>query len=250
MNNLDAGSKSTKREVLSLRNIFPSLITITSMLLGLFAIRQGVQNHPVEAIQLILISSILDALDGRIARMLKAVSNFGGELDSFSDFVTFGVAPAFIVYYCYLYNIYPLGWIVVCIFPIAAMIRLARFNVQNVHQNTDAKSAHSFFTGVPAPAGALLLLMPFYLSIGLNVVLPDYIICIYCLAMALLMVSTLPTLSLKKIRIRKANLPMLTVLVTILVLLLVYYTWMLLFIAGLLYLATIPLTCYLSWKHK
>lgn len=234
----------------SLRKAFPSLITITAMLLGLFAIREAVQNNPVEAIKLILIAAILDALDGRIARMLKSVSSFGGELDSFSDFVSFGVAPAFILYYCALYQIYPLGWISVCIFPIASMIRLARFNVQSVKSVASKQVLDTFFTGVPAPAGALLLFMPFYLSVGFNLVLPLSIVCLYCAVVSILMVSTIPTVSLKKLRIPKAYLSPFIILVSGLVMLLIYYTWRVLLIAGALYLLSMPLTCLIARRLK
>lgn len=231
----------------SIIKTIPSLFTITSLLLGLFAINMAIDNNPILAIYLILVAGLFDLLDGRIARMLKATTDFGGELDSLSDFTTFGVAPAFIMYYCMLYDTYPLGWISICLFVVAALLRLARFNVLSKNPSNYS----NYFMGIPVPAGAILLFLPFYLSIGFNITLNNIVVTIYCLILSLLMISAIPTISTKKIKLNKNLLPLAIALATLLILLLIYYTWVVLLISSILYMLSIPVTaikCMLCYK--
>jgi len=157
-----------------------------------------------DAVYAILASALLDGLDGRIARMLRSTSKFGAELDSLSDFVSFGVAPAFLLYGWNLHSIHSLGWLAVLVFAIAGALRLARFNVMLATEKPAWQG--NFFTGVPIPAGAIAVLLPLYLDeVGIEVpaqLAP--VIVIYVVLIAALMVSRVPTFSGKKLgRIRR-----------------------------------------------
>lgn len=231
---------------LSIVKAFPSLLTITSLLLGLFAIDSAVNNNPILSIYLILLASICDLLDGRIARVLKVTSDFGGELDSLSDFITFGVAPAFVMYYCLLYNDYPLGWISICLYIVAAILRLARFNVLN--KTSDSYS--NYFSGIPVPAAAGLLFLPFYLTFGFNITINTTLVCIYSIIIALLMISAIPTISTKNMKLSKNLFHIHISLLTVIILCLIYYTWVVMLFCALIYIASIPVTIFLSFFNK
>lgn len=231
---------------LSIVKAIPSLLTITSLLLGLFAIDSAVNNNPMLSVYLILLASIFDLLDGRLARALKVTSDFGGELDSLSDFITFGVAPAFVMYYCVLYNDYPFGWISICLYIVASVLRLARFNV--VSKNSNSYSKH--FTGIPVPAAAGLLFLPFYLTFGFNTTVNNTIICVYTIIIAVLMISSIPTFSTKHMKLSKNWLHIYISLVTVFILCLIYYTWFVMLFCAIIYIATIPITIVMNIFSK
>lgn len=232
----------------NLYKVIPSFITIISLFLGLTAIRYAVDNDLGRAINLILLASVFDLLDGRIARMLNATTKFGGELDSLCDFSTFGVAPALIMYYGCLYQSYPLGWVTVCFFVVANILRLARFNIMN----NDKVNKHysKFFMGVPVPAGALLSLIPFCLNIRFNININPYYFIIYIFFISVLMVSNIPTLSTKKIHFNKFLLPLITAVLFLFVMILIYYTYTTLIVCALIYLLSIPVTLCLFIYNK
>ena len=180
----------------SFRVIAPNLITLLALCLGLSAIRLAYEGRLEPAAYAIVVAAVLDGVDGRVARLLKGTSRFGAELDSLSDFVNFGVAPALILYGFLLHQLRSIGWIVALVFAIAAALRLARFNVM-IDDPHRPEWQKNFFVGMAAPAGATTALLPLYLHfLGLPVNQPVAAVAlVYVLAIALLMVSTVPTYS-------------------------------------------------------
>jgi CDP-diacylglycerol--serine O-phosphatidyltransferase len=185
-----------------LRLLLPNLVTLLALCLGLTAIRFSLEDRIEWAVMAIALAAILDGLDGRIARALKGTSRFGAELDSLADFVDFGVAPALVLYIFGLNQMKSLGWFAALIFAIACALRLARFNVMLDDPDRPAWQGH-FFVGMPAPAGAIVGLLPVYLHLSiLQVPLsPDFapVEIVYVLAIALLMASRVPHYSGKSI---------------------------------------------------
>src|SRR5580693_1098141 len=182
------------------RTLAPNVVTLLALCAGLTAIRMAFENHYVLALGAIVFAAILDGVDGRLARMLKGTSRFGAELDSLADFVNFGVAPALILYFWGLHELRSVGWIAVLIFAICAGLRLARFNVMVDDPNRPAW-AGNFFVGMPAPAGAITVLLPIYASFlevpyGMPLI---WLTFIYTLAVAFVMVSTIPVFSGKQL---------------------------------------------------
>lgn len=231
-----------------LRLVLPNLVTLLALCAGLTAIRMALESRWEMAIGAIVLAAFLDAMDGRLARLLKGTSKFGAELDSLADFVNFGVAPALILYSWLLHEVRSLGWIAALVFSISAALRLARFNV-SIDDPDRPAWAVNFFTGVPAPAGALTVLLPVYMEfVG---VLPHWeefapVVAIYVVAIGLLMVSRLPTFSGKKLgtRIRRDLVLPLFVLAVLFVALLVSYPFEVLTVGSLAYLVSIPF----AWK--
>jgi CDP-diacylglycerol--serine O-phosphatidyltransferase len=234
-----------------LRMVVPNFFTVLSLCAGLTAIRMAIEQRPDMAIALIVIAALLDGVDGRLARALKAQSKFGAELDSLADFVNFGVAPGVLIYVWGL-SALPrgLGWIVALIFAMAMGLRLARFN--SMIDVEKPRWQANYFTGMPAPAGAVTVLLPLYLdNLGLFEVRPwPWLIAVYVLAMALLLVSTLPTFSGKLLGERISRDFVLPIFVgaAALVALLLTYPYGALTVLTLLYLATIPLS-YRRFEH-
>ncbi len=189
----------TRIRDIPIKAVFPNLLTLLAICSGLTAIRFSVEDRFELAIGAIVLAAILDGLDGRVARFLKSVTRFGAQMDSLADFVNFGVAPAMLLYFWTLSQAGNFGWICALIYVIGAGLRLARFNVmlENPQQPEWQKN---FFLGVPAPAAALLALLPVYIGqMGVSELreLP-HISAIYALIIGLLMVSNLPTWSGKK----------------------------------------------------
>ena len=189
----------------ALLQLLPNMLTIAAICAGLTAIRFGVQGNYLYAVQLILVASVLDGLDGRLARLLGADSKMGAELDSLADFLNFGVAPALIVYFWALQDVRGAGWIAALVFSVCCVVRLARFNVAG--KSEDVTGPSEYFVGVPAPAGALLVMLPMYLSFAFNDarLLPGAVIGGYVVVIGLLMISHIPTWSFKTTRISRGN---------------------------------------------
>jgi CDP-diacylglycerol---serine O-phosphatidyltransferase len=233
-----------------IRILVPNVITLLALCAGLTAIRLAVENKLELALAAIVFAAVLDGIDGRIARLLKGTSRFGAELDSLADFVNFGVAPALILYFWVLRDLHSLGWIAALAYAICAGLRLARFNV--MLENPGPTWAANYFVGVPAPAGAILVLLPIYLSfLGLPFfTLMPFLVFLYTLSIAFLMVSRLPVFSGKKLGTRVSPdmvLPIF-VLVVLFFSLLLSYPWEVLTICTLLYLASLPLG-WLSYRE-
>jgi CDP-diacylglycerol---serine O-phosphatidyltransferase len=225
---------------LSFNRMIPNILTLLALCAGMTAIRLAVGDNYHQAVVAILIAGILDGIDGRIARLLKGTSEFGAELDSLSDFVSFGVAPAILVYVWTLHSFTSIGWMVALLFAVCCALRLARFNTQIGAELPSY--AYNFFTGVPAPAGAGLALLPMLLQFefGWEGFRTPWLSAIVLAAVAGLMVSRVPTFSMKRIHVpRDWVLGMLLVLVA-LAALATTEPWATLLVIGLLYLASIP----------
>lgn len=230
------------------RVLLPNMITLLSLCAGLTAIRLALEGRIEWALGAIVFAAVLDGVDGRVARLLKGQSKFGAELDSLADFVNFGVVPGLILYFWGLNELGAIGWIAALVFAICMSLRLARFNVMADDPNRPVW-AGNFFTGVPAPAGAIIVLLPIYVNL-LGMPRLTALACIYTLAVAFLLVSTLPVLSGKKLGTRVAPNMVLPVflLVVLFAALLVSYPWYLLTAGSVLYVASLPFG-WLSYRQ-
>lgn len=232
------------------RLLLPNLITLLSLCAGLTAIRLAIEGRIEWALGAIVFAAVLDGIDGRVARMLKGQSRFGAELDSLADFVNFGVVPGLILYFWGLNELGAIGWIAALVFAICMSLRLARFNVMVDDPNRPAWMAN-FFTGVPAPAGAIIVLLPIYVHL-LGLPRFNALACIYTLVIAFLLVSTLPVFSGKKLgnRVRPDLVLPIFVVVVLFVALLVSYPWPVLTIGTLAYLASLPFGWISARDHR
>src|SRR5882757_11288273 len=224
-----------------IRMLVPNFITLLAICAGLTAIRLSTEGRMELAVAAIVFAAILDGLDGRVARMIKGQSKFGAELDSLADFVNFGVAPGLILYFWQLHELNNGGWIAAMVFAISGGLRLARFNASIDDPNKPAFAAN-YFTGVPAPLGALTVMLPIYL-VFLGVPMPPaWLTAAYTLLIGFLMVSRLPVFSGKTVRMRVPPEMVLPVFVSVVffIALLVSYPWYILSFATVVYLLTLP----------
>lgn len=227
------------------RMLVPNVITLLAICAGLTAIRLSTEGRMELAVAAIVFAAVLDGLDGRVARMIKGQSKFGAELDSLADFVNFGVAPGLILYFWQLHELNNGGWIAAMVFAISGGLRLARFNATMDDPNKPAFAAN-YFTGVPAPLGAICVLLPIYLGfLGISKP-PATLTAFYTLLIAFLMVSRLPVFSGKTVRMRVPPEMVLPVFVSVVffIALLIGYPWHILSAASVLYLLSLPL----GWK--
>jgi CDP-diacylglycerol--serine O-phosphatidyltransferase len=242
-------------KAIPVRTLLPNMITLLALCAGLTAIRLAVESKLDLALAAIVFAALLDGIDGRVARMLKGTSRFGAELDSLADFVNFGVAPALILYFWGLHELKSAGWIAALVFAICAALRLARFNVMIDDPNKPAW-AGNFFTGIPAPAGAMTVLLPIYLYfLGVsNGLIAVWLTFFYTLAIAVLMVSRLPVFSGKRVGKRvppEMVLPLFVVCV-LCIALLISYPWEVLTLGTVVYLVSLPLGwfSYRNYQRK
>jgi CDP-diacylglycerol---serine O-phosphatidyltransferase len=227
------------------RMLVPNVITLLAICAGLTAIRLCTEGKMEWAVAAIVFAAVLDGVDGRVARMIKGQSKFGAELDSLADFVNFGVAPGLMLYFWQLHELNNGGWIAAMVFAISGGLRLARFNATIDDPNKPAYAAN-YFTGVPAPAGAVIALLPIYLFfLGISKP-PATLTAAYTLLIAFLMVSRLPVFSGKQVRMRVPPEMVLPVFVSVIffIAILIGYPWHILSIGSVLYLASLPL----GWK--
>ena len=227
------------------RMLVPNVITLLAICAGLTAIRLSTEGHMQLAVAAIVFAAILDGLDGRVARMIKGQSKFGAELDSLADFVNFGVAPGLILYFWQLHELNNGGWIAAMVFAISGGLRLARFNATMDDPNKPPFAAN-YFTGVPAPAGAITVLLPIYLAFLGWPQPPAILTALYTLLIAFLMVSRLPVFSGKTWRMRVPPEMVLPVFVSVVffIALLIGYPWHILSVGSVLYLLSLPA----GWK--
>ena len=235
--------RGARLRMVPLRLIVPNLITVLAICAGLSGVRLAFEHRFEIAVAMVLIAALLDAVDGRVARMLKASSKFGAQMDSLADIVNFGVAPALVLYAYLLDRAGAFGWIAALLFAIACCLRLARFNVMLEDPDRPAWKA-DYFVGVPAPAGALLVLLPVYvgfLGVPLTVT-TAFVASGYAVAIALLMVSRLPVYSGKSggTRIRRDIVMPLMLGMVLYVALLFSYTWHTMTATALAYLVGLP----------
>lgn len=224
------------------RMLVPNMITLLAICAGLTAIRLSTEGRMELAVAAIVFAAALDGIDGRVARLIKGQSKFGAELDSLADFVNFGVAPGLMLYFWQLNELHDGGWIAAMMYAISGGLRLARFNATMDDPNKPPFAAN-FFTGVPAPAGAITVLLPIYLAFLGMPKPPALLTAFYTLLVAFLMVSRLPVFSGKTIRMRVPPELVLPVFASVVffVALLVVYPWQILSVGSVLYLLGLPL---------
>ena len=225
------------------RYLLPNILTLAGVCLGISSIKFSIDGNFSLAVILIMFAAILDALDGRIARLIKGTSEFGKELDSLTDFVSFGIAPVFILYFWELNNYGKLGWAITLIYSVCCVLRLARFNLTKIEETQGWKN--NFFEGVPSPAGGILVLTPLIISLSgfdlyhLNY---DFIVPIFFITTSFLLISKFPTYSFKKIVIpRKTTIFLLFSIVLFFGLLLIY-TFNVIAISAVIYLLLLPIS--------
>jgi len=232
---------------LSLRSLVPNLITFISLTLGLSAIKFAFENKWQIAVALVVFSSFLDNLDGKLARFLKTNSNFGVELDSLADFVSFGVAPAIIVYLWSKSIFFDTNWAIVIFYAICSSSRLAKFNVLSHENKTDSISL-KFFSGISTPAAAGLSLLPLMIHFRFEVNISDYeyFLKFYLFLPSILMISNIPTYSLKGLKIDKKLIPLLIALFASFTYLLLTDIWLAMTCLIITYFLSIPFAVYES----
>ena len=230
------------------RVILPNMLTLIGVCIGLTSIRFALDEKFGLAIIAIIFAALIDGLDGRIARLIKGTSKVGKELDSLTDMISFGVAPAFIMYFWKLNNLGRFGWLVCLIYVICVALRLARFNVNSTEEPS---WKDNFFEGVPSPAGGILVLTPLIFSLsGLDVFNINYNIVVptFFILTSLLLISKFPTYSLKKIVVPRSATIFLLLVVVLYFGLLLIYTFNTLIISGFLYLSMIPISAIHYFK--
>lgn len=226
-----------------LRMIWPNLITVLAICAGLTGVRLAVDGDFSRSVMLVLLAAFLDGIDGRVARALKATSKFGAQMDSLADIVNFGAAPALVVYMYLLDHAGSFGWIAALIYAIACGLRLARFNVMLENPGRAAWQSE-YFVGVPAPAGAILVLLPVYLGLlgfeaGRVFALAASF---YTIAIGVLLVSRLPVWSGKALgqKVPRDSVMPIMLLIVLAVLFLASYTWQALVVIAFGYLVSLP----------
>jgi CDP-diacylglycerol---serine O-phosphatidyltransferase len=227
---------------LSFNKMIPNILTLLALCSGMTAIRFGLEEHYRQAVIAILVAGIFDGIDGRIARLLKGTSEFGAELDSLSDFVSFGVAPALVMYLWSVQSLSSLGWMVALLFTICCGLRLARFNTQI---GADLPPyAYNFFTGVPAPAGAGLAIIPMLLNFefGWSGFRSGWFGAVVLAAVGALMVSRVPTFSMKRFHLPREWVLPVFLIIGGLAALATTEPWATLLIIGIIYIGSFPMS--------
>ena len=232
------------------RMLLPNMLTLIGVCIGLTSIRFALSGEFHLAIIAIIIAALIDGLDGRIARLIKGTSKVGKELDSLTDMISFGVAPAFIMYFWKLNTLGRFGWLLCLVYVICVALRLARFNISS---NQEPSWKDNFFEGVPSPAGGILVLTPLIISLtGFNLIELnfDIITPVFFIATSFLLISKFPSYSFKKIVIqRKATIFLLFSIILFFGLLLIY-TFEVIAISSIIYLSILPISFFHYQKMK
>ena len=227
------------------RYLLPNILTLGGVCLGISSIKFSIDGNFSLAVTLILFAAILDALDGIIARLIKGTSEFGKELDSLTDFVSFGIAPVFILYFWELNTYGKLGWAISLIYTVCCVLRLARFNMTKYDDQQEWKN--NFFEGIPSPAGGLIILMPLIYElteINLNISTREYTPFL-TIIIAVLLVSKIPTLSFKRISISSKATIFLLLAAGMIFIALLFYTFETLLFFSIVYLISIPASIFI-----
>ncbi|HVB17167.1 MAG TPA: CDP-diacylglycerol--serine O-phosphatidyltransferase [Stellaceae bacterium] len=235
---------------LSVNRMVPNVLTLLALCAGMTAIRFAISGDFQFAVFAVIAAGVFDGLDGRLARLLKATSRFGAELDSLSDFIAFGVAPAAMLYLWTMAQWHTLGWAIVLFYAVCCALRLARFNTQLMAE--PPPWAANFFSGAPAPAGAGLVMLPMFVSFEWSdwIARSPYVNGVWITGVALMMVSTIPTASLKRIRIPH-HLVIPTLLgIGVATAFLTTAPWPTLTVVGAIYLGSIPLTIRAAHRQR
>ena len=217
------------------------MLTLVGVCLGISSIKFAMDGNFVFAVLFLIVAAILDGLDGRVARLIKGTSNFGKELDSLTDFVSFGIAPAFIIYFWELNKFGKIGWLIVLFYAVCCVLRLARFNLTKFEDKEEWKN--NFFQGIPSPAGGCLILLPliFELSNFSNLMSLKIITPYLTIIVSLLLISKLPTYSFKKISIKRNMTIFLLLGVGLFFVSIIQFTFETLSLGLFIYLLLIPL---------
>ena len=226
------------------RTILPNMFTLVGVCIGLTSIKFAFDERFGLAIICIIVAGLIDGLDGRIARLIKGTSQVGKELDSLTDVISFGVAPAFIMYFWQLNTLGRVGWLICLIYVICVALRLARFNVNS---ETQSSWKNNFFEGVPSPAGGILVLLPLiYSQSELQFINVDYVyfVPILFILISILLISKTPTYSLKKIVVPRRLTIFLLFGVVLFFGLLLIYTYNVIVISSIIYLVLIPFSFF------
>ena len=232
------------------RYILPNILTIAGVCLGISSIKFSLDLNFNMAVIFITLAAILDALDGRIARLIKGTSDFGKELDSLTDFVSFGIAPAFIIYFWELNKYGKIGWAITLIYSVCCVLRLARFNLTKFKSEESWKQ--NYFEGVPSPIGALLILSPLVLELTeVNfLITKNYFVPLFTLCIAILLISKVPTYSFKNIKIKPALTVFILLGIGVALVTLMFFTFETLLVFSLFYILSIPLACVTYLNNK
>ena len=232
------------------RYLLPNILTLGGVCLGISSIKFSIDGNFSLAVTLILFAAILDALDGRIARLIKGTTDFGKELDSLTDFVSFGIAPAFIIYFWSLNQYGKIGWAITLIFSVCCVLRLARFNLTKYSGDQEWKL--NYFEGIPSPIGAILILMPLIneLSEFRNIIDLEFITPILTIVISLLLISKIPTYSFKKIKIKPSLTIFILLVAGISLVSVMFFTFETLLAFCFLYILSIPMACFTYLNNK
>lgn len=226
--------------------LVPNIITILGLCLGVTSIRYALDYKWSIAAALILIAAIMDGIDGRLARLLNSASRFGAQLDSLADVISFGVAPAVITYLWSLSEIpyKGVGWAVALFYIACSAIRLARFN-SNLDDPEAKKKLQDYFTGIPMPAAAFLILCPMITTFELiEIYISPWVISLYMIIVGLLMVSRVPTFSFKTVAIKREYIPLILVAIAAVIATTILEPWKILPVVGLIYVCTLPISIF------
>ena len=232
--------------------LLPNIFTLVGVCIGLTSIKFSFDGRFEMAVIAIIVAGVIDGLDGRIARLIGGASKVGKEWNSLTDVISFGVAPAFIMYFFVMKDLGRIGWLISLIYVVCVALRLARFNITS---NADPSWRDNFFEGVPSPAGGILVLMPLiysfseiqFFNFDYNVLVP-----VFFLVISVLLISKIPTYSLKKIVVRRSITVFLLFSIVLFFGLLLIFTFNTILIAGIIYLLVIPISSmhFLSLKKK
>ena len=235
---------------LSLRSLIPNLFTFISLTFGLTAIKFAIDEKWQMSVSLIVFASFLDNIDGKLARLLKINSDFGVELDSLSDFISFGIAPAVVVYLWSKSLFLESSWAVVIFYAICSSSRLAKFNLSNFDNKNDLKKI-KFFSGISTPAAAGLTLLPmmFYFRFSPELTINEILMRFYIFIPAILMITNIPTYSLKGIKFEKKLLSFLIIILASFLSLLLTDFWLAMIILIIVYFLSIPFAIYEFQKN-
>ena len=244
--------KKNKFKVVSVnksRYILPSVLTLIGVCLGISSIKFAMDGNYGFAVLFIVTAAILDGLDGRVARMIKGTSEFGKELDSLTDFVSFGIAPVFVIYFWELNEFGRIGWLIVLLFSVCCVLRLARFNLTKFDENEEWKM--NFFQGIPSPAGGCLILFPvmyelssFNVFFQINNISPILVV-----LSSLLLISKVPTFSFKKIVVQRKTTLFLLLGLGLFFVSIIQFTYETMAICCLVYIFLIPVSIY-NYRSK
>ena len=232
------------------RMILPNMLTLIGVCIGLTSIRFALDEKFELAIIAIIFAALIDGLDGRIARLIKGTSKVGKELDSLTDMISFGVAPAFIMYFWKLNTLGRFGWLLCLVYVICVALRLARFNINS---NQEPSWRDNFFEGVPSPAGGILVLTPLIISLsGFNLFQLNYelIVPTFFILTSLLLISKFPTYSFKKIVIPRRTTIFLLFGIVLFFGLLLIYTFNVIAISAVIYVFLLPISFFHFQKIK